>query len=357
MKLLLSGLDTVDCAYYLAQGEGCGLDFETLHAAKEGLRQARARDPLTVSVGGEDFLLSPNGTKSGYPLLMENARTRIQFGEFNSPSFYVNFRSHALWHGGAKHLHEQFLAWTAGLGLVHKRAEGLSRVDFAFDVLLPVADFSEENFVTLATKDATHRKDRKAQTFRFGEGDTVLRVYDKCAEIRESSRKTWLYDLWGGHDEGVWRIEFQVRKDVLKRFGLRTFQDLFDGCGDLLRYLVHEHTTLRVRNDADANRSRWPLHPLWRLLQEHVEQLAAQGVVREVDPDKPLLEQLTQLAIAVEGYLKRVAAVECVRRGGEILSHEDTLREFSKLLRRVHEPLTWQPDVARRADQTRLGQW
>jgi hypothetical protein len=139
--------------------------------------------------------------------------------------------------------------------------------------------------------------------------------------------------------------------------GLRSLPDLFDGRGHLVRHLVHEHTTLRVRNDADANRSRWPLHPRWRLLPEHDAQAAAQGVVREVDPDQALLEQMMPLAIAVESYLKRTAPVECMRRGREVLSHDATLREFSLFLRRVRDPLTWWPDAVKRSDQTRRGPW
>ena len=356
VKLLLSGIDTIDCAYYLRPALGCCLNFGALAATREALRSAKRREQATVALAGTEFLLSAHGTASGYPYLMENPQTRIQFGEFNKPSFFVNYRSHALWHKGAQVLHREFTAWAAAMKLDEARSEGLSRVDFAFDVHLPSIDFDEDSFVTLASKDATHRKDRRAQTFTFGQGDIVLRVYDKTAEIREASQKTWFYDLWGGVSEGVWRIEFQVRKDVLKRFGIRTFQDLFEGSGDVLRYLVFEHTTLRVPHD-DSNRSRWPLHPLWSMLQQHVGTLQAQGVVREVDPDERLLEQMLRLAVSVEGYIKRSAAIECVRSGGELLSHERALEQFSAFVRRVHEPLTWCTDVLKRAEQVRLGQW
>ena len=356
MKFLLSGIDTIDCAYYLRPAQGCLLDFESLAEIREKLRSAKRKEQATVSLAGKDFLLSPHGTGSGYPYLMENPETRVQFGEFNNPSFFVNYRSHALWHKGAQTLHREFTEWTAAMQLDVVRDEGLSRVDFAFDVLVPDIDFDEDSFVTLASKDATHRKDRKAQTFTFGQGDIVLRVYDKSAEIREASGKTWFHDLWGGVSENVWRIEFQVRKEVLKRFGIRTFQDLFDGAGDVLRHLAFEHTTLRVRQD-DSNRSRWPLHPLWVMLQAHVETLQAQGVLREVDRDERLLEQMLRLAVSVEGYIKRSAAIECVRRGGELISHEGALEQFSAFLRRVHDPLTWRTDVMKRAEQVRLGQW
>ncbi len=356
MRLLLSGLDTVECAYYLRETLGCGFDFADLAAKREAMRASKRRDPVSVVIGSKEFLLSRGGSQSGYPLVLNNNELAIQCGEFNSPSFFVTYRSDALWHKGAQQLHAEFNGWALGLNFVHARDEGLSRVDFTFDFELPFIDFDQDSFVTLASKDAQHRKDRKAQTFRFGEGDVVLRVYDKTAEIREASAKTWFYDLWGGVTENVWRVEFQIRKDVLKRFGIRTFQDLFDGSGDVLRYLVHEHTTLRVRQD-DSNRSRWPLHPLWVMLQAHVETLQAQGVIREVDPDERLLEQMMRLAVSVEGYLKRSAAIECVRRGGELLSHERALEQFSSFLRKVHDPLTWRSDVLKRADQVRLGQW
>lgn len=355
MRLLLSGLDTVECAYYLRETLGCKFDFADLAAKREAMRAAKRREPFVVAIGGKEFLLGRGGTASGYPLMLTNAEQTIQCGEYNNPSFFVAYRSDALWHKGARTLHAEFEQWARGLKFNIPFPEGLSRIDFAFDFELAEIDFDEDCFVTMASKDGKHRKDRKVQTFRFGEGDIVLRVYDKSAEIRESSGKTWLYELWGGVSDNVWRIEFQIRKEVLKRFSIRTFDDLFGGVGDVLRYLVHEHTTLRVRQD-DTNRSRWPLHPLWMLLQDHVATFPAQGVTREVNTDERLLEQMMRLAISVEGYIKRSAAIECVRRDGQVLSHEAAMNEFGAFLRHVHNPLTWQHDVLKRADEVRLGQ-
>lgn len=354
MKLLLSGLDTVECAYYLHPGIACRFDFGELAAKRETLRASKRREPEVVGIGGKEYLLHRGGTGSGYPLHLENQEQDLQCGEFNSPSFFVTYRSHALWHKGSASLHAEFEQWATGLGLYKARDEGLSRVDFTFDFELPTRDFDADAFVTLASKDATNRRDRKPQTFRFGEGDIMLRVYDKTAEIREQSGKTWFHALWGGVTENVWRVEFQVRKDVLKRFSIRTFRDLDDGAGDLLRYLTHDHTTLRVPQP-DSNRSRWPLHPLWATLQAHVATFNAQGVVREVRRDDLLLSQLMRLAVSVEGYLKRSAAIECVRRGSDVPAHEQAIEDFIYYLRRVHDPLTWRQDVIKRAEAVRLG--
>ena len=356
MQLLLSGVDTVECAYFLRPGIGCRLDYQQLAVARESLRNAKVRESQPVALGSKQFMLAPHGTGSGYPLLLTTAEMALQCGEFNSPSFFVTYRSHALWHQGAQALHQGFVDWATELRLHAVRAEALSRVDFSFDVHLPALDFDADSFVTLASKDAQHRKDRKTQTFRFGEGDVVLRVYDKAAEIRESSQKDWFYALWGGCTEHVWRVEFQVRKDVLRRFSIRTFSDLEASAGDLLRYLMHEHTTLRVKGD-DSNRSRWLLHPLWAMLRVESAKLNAQGVLRSFDAEEALRERLMRLAISVEGYVKRAAAVECIRQGRSSMSHDAALATLAMLLKQVHDPLSWSVDVGKRIDQMRLGQW
>ncbi len=356
MKPLLSGLDTVECAYFLRSGQGSKLDFERLAQVREGMRASKRREPVVIDIGGKEFLLANHGTASGYPYLMENAEASIQFGEFNDPGFFVTYRSQALWHKGIEQLHQEFCAWASDLGLTAVREEGLSRVDFTIDFLVPEVDFDEDSFVTLATKDAQHRRDRRIQTFRFGEGDIVLRVYDKTAEIRESSAKTWFYPLWGGQTEGVWRIEFQIRKDVLRRFGIRTFEDLFDGYGDLLQYLTESHTTLRIPQ-SDSNRSRWPLHPLWKGLQAHVCTLPMRGVVRAFDHETYLSERLLRIAVSVEGYLKHVAAIEGLRNSFEAPGHDRSIAILGQLLKFVHDPIAWREGVRQRSERMRLGQW
>jgi len=204
-------------------------------------------------------------------------------------------------------------------------------------------------------KDKQHRKNRKVQTFNFGEGDIVLRMYNKCDEITETSAKTWFYELWG-MDKEVWRIEWQTRKEWLKRFGIRSFQDLKERQGDLLRVLVNDHTTLRTKTD-DSNRSRWPLHPLWQDLTERVAQLEGLGVVRELDMPALLDERQMRNIISVYGYMKRIAAIQCLQGGLPMMPHDQAQRRLSELLNRIHDPLTWQNDVERRITEMRLGEW
>jgi hypothetical protein len=196
-QLLLAGHDTVQCAYFLAAQRGSEIDFERLGVLKEGLRQSKSRNPMVIPLGGREFLLQPYGSGSGYPFVISNPDCTIEFGEFNHPSFFVTFRSEALWREGAKALHERFLAWAASLGLMPVKPEALSRVDFTFDYQLPALDFNEDAFVSLSAKESRYREDGKLQTVSFGKGDVVLRFYDKIAEIEQQSEKVWLFDLWG----------------------------------------------------------------------------------------------------------------------------------------------------------------
>lgn len=351
---LLSGFDTIECAYYLAKRSASSLDFAALEAEKASLKLAKAKHPKPIKLGSEEFLLANHGTGSGFPLLLENDAFSIQCGEFNKPNFFVTYRSFALWHHGAMGLHQRFLAWADSVGLEPYRQESLSRVDFTFDYWIDAIDFDEDSFVTSAVKDAQHRKHGKVQTFSFGTSPIVLRVYDKSAEIAEKSGKTWFHPLWGGQQENVWRIEWEVRKAILRFKGIRTFADLEDGQGDVLRGFLDSGASLRIKTQ-DSNRSRWPLHPLWADLTQRVEALNCLGVVRECDPLAPLDERMLQIGVAVYGYLKRVAAIHGLQRGKQEISKDDALYRLGWLMDRLHDPLTWDIDVQRRMNEMRLG--
>lgn len=348
-RRLITGFDTIQAAYYLRPHLKADFNYGTLMVAKERLRANKNRKGELFELGGESLLLQAYGSKSGYPLVLDHADFTVECGEFNSPAFFVTYRSKALWHKGAKALHEALLAWASSVGLLVVRPETLSRVDFTFDYWLPSPDFDADSVVSLSAKDAQYRGDRKVQTIQYGKGDVVLRIYNKVVEIAEQSDKVWLFQLWG-LSEQVWRIEWQVRKDILKRFSIRSFEDLFSSYGDVLRYLASEHDTLRMRSQ-DSNRSRWALHPLWLDIIEQIESFACQGVYREIDEQAVIREQLARLSIVLYGYTKRVAALVGLRNRVAKVSFGETQLELRHMLERIHEPITWDGDVAAKRAQ------
>ena len=351
-RLLLSGLDTVQAAYYLRPELGSAFSFEHLMVEKERLRANKSRCGVLVNLGGESFLVQAFGSKSGYPLVVDHTDYTIECGEFNDPAFFVTYRSKALWHTGAAALHAAFLVWAESVGLRVAHGEKLSRVDFAFDYWVAHPQFDSDCVVSLSAKDAQYRGDRQVQTIQYGKGDVVLRIYNKIVEIQEQSDKVWLFDLWG-EKQDVWRIEWQVRKDVLRRFGLRTFADLFEGYGDALRWLSDEHDSLRVPN-GDSNRSRWPLHPLWTDLIARIATFPCQGTYSEVDEEAVIRAQLARIAISIYGYHKRVAALVSLRDRKPRVLFGEARAELQSLVERVHEPITWEADVEAKRLQSRF---
>lgn len=241
------------------------------------------------------------------------------------------------------------------MGYIMAQPERLSRVDYAFDYHLPMIDFDENSFVSKASKDSQFRKDGKVQTFKFGTDNVVLRVYNKVDEINEQSQKTWLFKLWG-MEQDVWRIEWQVRKDQLRKLGISSFETLEERQGDLLRLLTKKHTTLRLKSN-DSNRSRWELHPLWLDLIQQVNHMQGLGIVRDFNPLDLYDERLTRIAQSVYGYLKRVAAIDALYTGAEKSYMDEAFNHLQNIITEMHDPLTWQQGVDRRAKEMRLGEW
>jgi hypothetical protein len=100
-------------------------------------------------------------------------------------------------------------------------------------------------------------------------------IYDKVLEIKQQSGKIWFFDLWreGGWDDQapVTRIEFRYKREFLREFGLvdggeLNHYDLLDRLGDLWRYSTSEWLRYCIPT-GDVNRSRWPVHPLWQVIQ------------------------------------------------------------------------------------------
>ena len=354
-KFLISGFDTIECAYYLIATDDLKLDFIALAAEKESMVRAKVTKPKPIQIGCEEFLIASHGTGSGYPFVIENDAFIIQFGEFNRPNFFVKFRSIALWHYGALTLHKRFLDWAKSVGMMPYQPERLSRVDYAFDYHLPEIDFDEDSFISTAAKDTQYRKKGKVQNFEFGADIVKLRVYDKVDEINEKSKKTWFFKLWG-MDQDVWRIEWQVRKDQLRKLGISSFDSLNERQGDLLRLLTKEHTTLRVKTN-DSNRSRWAMHPLWDDLIQRVNEMEGLGIVRELNKLDLLDERMTHIAISVYGYLKRVAAIDALWSGSDKSYMDEAFTHLQNCITELHDPLTWQQDVDRRTKEMRLGEW
>ncbi|MDX9690246.1 MAG: hypothetical protein EOM37_08810 [Proteobacteria bacterium] len=346
-RYLASGVDTVEICYYLRAEGKSGLDFTALIAARDALRMKKGKATKVIRLGCEEFLLSNHGTNSGYSLFMENKSFQIAFGENNQPNFLIKYLSQALWHDGIDNLHERFLTWAASVGMRPYKTETISRVDYAYDYLIPQVDFDEDSFYSVAVGDARKRNRRITETMYFGSGDVLLRDYNKSLEIAKASGKVWFYPIWGGVVDDVWRIEWQFRTERLKQVGIRTLADLRERQGDLLRNHATAHTSLRVKQ-AGQDIKDCPLHPLWQDYLNRIEQMPAIGIVREFDANRVSEERMLRLLISVLGYMKRIAALQCVKQNAGHMPLGSALFFLRQRLLELYDPLDWEDGVAQR---------
>ena len=70
-KFLISGFDTIECAYYLIATDDYKLDFIELAAQKESMVRAKVTKPKPIQIGSEEFLIASHGTSSGYPFVCQ----------------------------------------------------------------------------------------------------------------------------------------------------------------------------------------------------------------------------------------------------------------------------------------------
>lgn len=148
----------------------------------------------------------------------------------------------------------------------------LSRVDVAADFQgwEPAAS-DMAAVVCAASYRGTHGTEKGVQTFQFGKGAIVLRVYNKSEEILHSG-KSWTLESWnltGRYDPQlpVWRVEVQLRRQALAELQMNAERVLKDP-GSLLDYGL-SWAQLRVPG-SDATKTRWAEDSRWTALREGV---------------------------------------------------------------------------------------
>lgn len=352
-RLLLHGLDSLYACYYfdLASSK---IDFDELEYRKQ-LAKEREDTKAIIELGGERLQMKGSGAYP-YRYVLVNKDFSLALAERMHPSLKVQFFSEALWRDGALALHNRIMRWAKALGVTVLKPEQIIRADWAFDFELETIDFTEDHFVTRARKNSKWRDGQTVQTFSFGTGDTVLRVYDKVAEIENASSKAWFYDLWGAK-ENVWRVEFQIRSERLKAGAIKTLADLEDSQGDILQQLALTPTTLR-RPNGDSNRARWPMHPLWIALCEGIEALPKLGLCRHYDPMNSIEYRLIKNAQSLYGNLKGLAALTAIRKPSQgVPTLDETLETLRGGVMRFHSDLLWKQEAERRIRLHEVGQW
>ncbi len=252
--------------------------------------------------------------------------------------------------------------WSCGVGCVIVEAQAflseffqaniwmqLSSIDLCVDLSWDVSALDwQEMFVSRAScdfqypgdglidgPDSVRRRWKRIETLSWGMHTSAIscRIYDKKHEIIQKGReKEWFYDLWKSEKIGaqwdgespVWRVEFSFTRSFFRNLTqpIENVLDVLDRMCELWAYAVGHveggpdglpDGWLRcvVPSERDMNRSRWPVHPAWKVVQaafqpEEVPEVILGPIVR-----KRQRRVHTERAVAaVAGYCSTLTAWE-----------------------------------------------
>lgn len=270
--LLRFGIDSLYVSYSGALSQEKATEFDrlkTLAQSESVMTQALA----VYSFGGHNFIVRDRGTKR-CSYILDDPCYRLQIAGSKSrslPLAYVKISSHWLTAKGVDYVLADLMQVVESFGLVEGYAR-VSRADLFVDFVSPVAisSWDRNAWVTRARDITEYSVDRQFSGWTLGRGAISCRLYDKTLEIKVSD-KTYLKDLWyeagWEHGQPVHRLEFQFRREVLRQLGVSTTDDLLRALSSLWSYATRDWLKLTLPNPNDQTQSRWPLHPLWEVLQ------------------------------------------------------------------------------------------
>lgn len=267
-KLLRVGVDSLYLSY---QGELFPEVKERLAKLKQWAQHPEADQQAQAqyAIAGHIFEVKDKGS-SIFPYVIEDGAFRISLSRTSkkTPMAYVKMSSRYLCSikpiEAEKHLHNIL----SELGILNSSAH-VSRIDLCADFVSHenMEAWGREAWITRGKKIDAHAVNEKFTGWSIGLGGKIsCRLYNKLIEIHASGR-TDLVPLWkeAGWIEGepVWRVEFQLMRDVLAEHGLISLGSVLANLNGLWSYASTEWLRLTLPNPDDQTRSRWPIHPLW----------------------------------------------------------------------------------------------
>lgn len=266
-------------------GVSWGDSFDNLMPLLE-LRKQESRGPAgetSVTFGEYRFAVASSGFSAGgyvaYQLTGSGIRlgvasTRTPYGE--TPNLYVRMGSAVLmYNDGIEPVWwyvQEVIKAMGGELLWHK----VSRVDLCVDLWdVEVRDLHNEyreGCVTRAKYKVTYEWGLSLSGFVLGKGDVQLRIYDKRLE---SERDPTKWDIllarrcpedWDGRV--CTRVEFQLRREFLKSFGVETLDDWVSFRGGVADYLVTEWCRICEPITDRTHTTRAALSTLWERVKE-----------------------------------------------------------------------------------------
>jgi len=258
--------------------------FSHFTELKKKAQEASLEVPGTIKTETEwNFRMMPNGAR-GYEWLLASNDFTLKIGKRATsktrPNIMAEIRSEMLWRMGAKESCSFISEMLSEMGFEIAVIKP-SRVDLCVDVLFPKSAWNRELIdyaVTKAFERACYmQKADQLKGLAIGKGDIMARLYDKVLEIRQQSNKVWMFDIWGiseiPKNKVMVRIEFQIRREILKEVGANTLSELFEKQQNIWAYCTKKW--LKFEDNVGAHRESRNTLPWWTVVQDGYEK--AQG--------------------------------------------------------------------------------
>jgi hypothetical protein len=257
-KQLACAVDTLDVSLHIDWGPAWPRLFEELEKSKD-----LAAGTKGILWGDESWLIHAGGKPPMYRFHLQRPRFSLfigksQTGERTSNGF-ASLGAELLWHEGVTGAVNTLTSAIVELG-GRVRQIRPSRCDLCTD--FEIADGLSLEFLR-AHRVPAHSRIRleedgpQLQTVYVGgrKSSIQLRIYNKSEELSCKPGKEWLWTIWGiDPSPNVWRVEFQLRRTVLKQLGINSIAELTESLAGTWRYLTGKWVSFRLPDNANATR-------------------------------------------------------------------------------------------------------
>lgn len=320
------GVDTLEATF---KGD---IDLEItkeLHKRKANAQISNSPDPVRMC--GENLFVSDKGSGL-WQFIVRNRDLMLRYSlAKNLPPMGVRLLAEGLATRGVTEL------WNKSKEIAEEaelHPMNLTRLDVAVDFQGWVPTFAEmQNVVCQSGFRPVYPNTTSPETFQFGKGARVVRLYDKTKEIAVTG-KEWWHNVWKlcGYDPSlpVWRLEVQLRSAALKEVECRNPETAL---ANIFGLYCHGLDWCSLRSpDGDSNLRRAPEHEAWIDLREKFTPARYLGritpVVRVMTYDKSVARIAGLLASAgaasgIDDYDELCRAVE-----GDVLHHIHNVKEM-----------------------------
>jgi len=293
--------------------------FQRLERSKKDAIAREVAVPIEIASadGGHRAIMSVHQFgKDGYRWIISSPEFHIKLGDWmrptTRPSAIVEIRSQALWLQGVVEVIDRLTALFNGVGAYIDTMK-ISRIDLCVDLFISDEIWNANLFLdhanTRATDISIYTKYRKLSGAQIGRGKILARMYDKALEIVKS-QKTWLYDIWNIHyvPDGfkVIRIEFQLRREMLRELAVDTIWNFVNHPQSLWNYCVH--SWLKFVDDRTLHVRDQQLFPFWITVQNgfmHSQNYPAMVRAKMIEVEQ------RRAAQHIMGHLSSLIAINC----------------------------------------------